>query len=420
MLSRQIKKATTFFVPIFMTMGGVRDVDSIKDVEDIEPTIKETIIKKNLDTTDKIPLVAVGYSHALILKDNILYGMGSNTYGQLATGILGEIYKKPIIIDTSYIDGNIVDIKASNYNSVILTNTNRVYVSGANSSAWYHKFTELTSGLPKDKIIKEIGVGSSSQVCITYNDRTIYANACNTFGQLATNCIEDITIFKKVNIPDDYKHYTLGRVVSAYISSDNKVYGAGRGADITMEKHHNYPVFVLTKSFKERNLTPIKISSHHGGLLVLTDSGDIYSTGSGMYGALGNGNTDNSNEWTKVTKPHGVNRWIDMSSNGDYNVFGFGDNGKVYAWGGNNNGSLGISETSRVIASPQLMYYEDENKLNSRGREFNLPVKLISNASVSIAVMEDGSIYTWGDGTTSGQDSKCDVLYPRKLTLCIS
>lgn len=59
-----------------------------------------------------------------------MYIMWSNTYSKLATGILGNWYQKSVIILTSYIDVNIVDIKDVNYNSIILTDTNKGYTPG--------------------------------------------------------------------------------------------------------------------------------------------------------------------------------------------------------------------------------------------------------------------------------------------------
>ena len=65
--------------------------------------------------------------------------------------------------------------------------------------------------------------------------------------------------------------------------------------------------------------------------------------------------------------------------------------GKVYAWGRNNRGQLGIGMEAQV-GSPELIV----------GLSQSVVSDIACGDQHSVAICEPGSVYSWGEGAVSG------------------
>ena len=80
---------------------------------------------------------------------------------------------------------------------------------------------------------------------------------------------------------------------------------------------------------------------------VLTQEGDIYASGKGYYGVLGNGSTADSNTPVKVQMPV---KAVKVVSNDTGNVAcAIGTDAQVYCWGGNGTGLQGTGDTNGSV-----------------------------------------------------------------------
>ena len=114
--------------------------------------------------------------------------------------------------------------------------------------------------------------------------------------------------------------------------------------------------------------------------VLLREDGRVYCWGDNSYGQLGIGSTENEEMPTLV--PDLVN--IVMVSAGAYHTIALSEDGTVYAWGRNSFGQIG-NGTSAVALSPVRI-------------DSIPPMKEISaGAFHTLALSIDGKVYAWGD-----------------------
>ena len=121
-----------------------------------------------------------------------------------------------------------------------------------------------------------------------------------------------------------------------------------------------------------------------------------YSLGSNNLGQLGyNNENDNdeeiSFEFKEITYLNDKNI-IDIESGGSHNL-ALSNEGKVYAWGSNFHGELGIDENDENNNDIEMM----KTPILLKSLE-SIKIKIISCGEVhSLALSENGDIYSWGD-----------------------
>ena len=163
--------------------------------------------------------------------------------------------------------------------------------------------------------------------------------------------------------------------------------------------------------------------------MVLDSDGKIYSWGRNYEGQLGNGTNTRTNNPMCISDISGseVNgkriKQIRMSDRG--NVLAIDDSGKVYAWGDNSKGQLGNGSS---VSSKTPMCISDMDGSELKGKKI---VNVILNYYVSIALDENGKVYVWGDnskgqlgiGNTENQmlpiclnDLTGHIFYGKKIT----
>lgn len=91
------------------------------------------------------------------------------------------------------------------------------------------------------------------------------------------------------------------------------------------------------------------IASNGQTVAILAD-GSTWSWGTGTDGQLGNGSTANSDVPVRVHVPDGV-RFTAVNSGG-FSSYGIDQSGRLWAWGGNQNGQLGTGSSARGESSP--------------------------------------------------------------------
>ena len=140
---------------------------------------------------------------------------------------------------------------------------------------------------------------------------------------------------------------------SFYISKTGRLYyaginasGYGQGDTITK----GYEGFRMSQvNFVNQNEYAVKFYSSTFSMFILSNLGNLYSTGFNKYGMLGIGSTTNSYVWNKVNFPALAGFVTRFSVSNGSNKQGCGhclavtSNNELYGWGYNGNGQLGIS-----------------------------------------------------------------------------
>jgi len=92
--------------------------------------------------------------------------------------------------------------------------------------------------------------------------------------------------------------------------------------------------------------------------------------------------------------------------------------GKIYCWGENNKGTVGVNTTVAQYNSPQLVYSGASNGLPSNYVATKLSTS--GTRSHNMCAIADGKAYCWGNNERGqvgiGVANSTNILYPRKVT----
>lgn len=173
---------------------------------------------------------------------------------------------------------------------------------------------------------------------------------------------------------------------------------------------NNTPLPVYS-AFGFDTFTAISAGGYHS--LGLASNGKLYSWGDNMWGQLGNGDNVNAAGPTQVNLPAGVSdgfSYTAISAGGTHSL-GLGNNGKLYSWGDNAYGELGVESNITYKYIPLAV---------------SMPVgvsgfKLFSAGSnYSLGLGSDGKLYSWGrnnygqlgDGTAANKPTPVAARLP--------
>ncbi len=359
-----------------------------------------TLISTNIGTLT-ISKIKCGYYHsAFLTNDGKVYSCGSNGSGQLG---LGDTINRnvPTLISTNIGSLTISDITCGDSHSLFLTNDGKVYSCGSNSSGQLglgdttnRNVPTLINSLPP---ISYIVCGAAYSLFIT-NDRRVYSCGSNSSGQLGFG---NSGINTNVLIPTlsfTFGTYMINKAAghdnSLFLTNDGTVYSCGLnnssqlGLGDTINR--NIPTLI---SPNIGTLTISNISCGNGHSLFLTNTGRVYSFGANTDGRLGLGDTTNRNVPTLISTTVGSFNTLTISAISvgatSFHSLFLTNTGKVYTCGLNDNGQLGLGDTTNRNV-PTL--------ISTTVGSFNtLTISAIfSGSSHSLFITNYGKVYTCG------------------------
>jgi len=364
-----------------------------------------TLISTNIGTLT-ISKIKCGYYHsAFLTNDGKVYSCGSNGSGQLG---LGDTINRnvPTLISTNIGSLTISDITCGGAShSLFLTNDGKVYSCGSNSSGQLglgdttnRNVPTLINSLPP---ISYIVCGENTPSLFITNDRRVYSCGSNSSGQLGfgnsginTNVLIPTLSFR-------FGTYMINKAAghdnSLFLTNDGTVYSCGLnnssqlGLGDTINR--NIPTLI---SPNIGTLTISNISCGNGHSLFLTNTGRVYSFGANTDGRLGLGDTTNRNVPTLISTTVGSFNTLTISAisvgaSSFHSVF-LTNTGKVYTCGLNDNGQLGLGDTTNRNV-PTL--------ISTTVGSFNtLTISAIAGAHKhSLFLTNTGKVYTCGLNT---------------------
>lgn len=139
----------------------------------------------------------------------------------------------------------------------------------------------------------------------------------------------------------------------------------------------------MVKGVQQTVAHVIACGTHHS--LMLTESQEVWTWGSGEFGKLGISDEEKHTEPVMITALQGV-QIIDVSTGG-FHSCALTNQGQMYTWGGGDKGQLG---------------HGDENNQNLpvviealRGKKV---IKMSSGMHHTMALLDNGDVYSWGSG----------------------
>lgn len=340
-------------------------------------TVQSSYIPEKINLTDVIDVAAGDYFSMALKKDGSIWAWGYNDRGQLAQDNKIESLTP---VPVKGVNGNklpkVTKIAASRYSWIALLETGEVVGCGANTQALLGDGTTTDRLLPvymldhngasNVKEVKDISIGQCESL-ILKEDGTLWSVGHNCNGGMG---VGNTTAYAKIRQVQDTT-------------------GAG----------------VLNNI--------IQISSGGWYSLALDANGNVWAFGRNDYGQLGINNTTKQTRPQKVVGVNGTGYLSDIVriEAGYMSSFAVDRSGNVYGWGYNNNGQLGINNTTNQKVPKQVLG-------GITGGNLNEVMLVSSNGYHSTFVKYDGTVWTTGFNNNGelGNDSTV-----RKLAVeCIS
>ena len=374
------------------------------------------------------------FSAYALLSDGSLYTWGDNKYGQLGLGDKANRYYYPSENQKINIPDKInelIGLKDTGYDTserttfykfslYAITENGELYAWGDNSNG------QLGIGNTDNqtKPVKVTGITGKIKQLITFQhygkaffdyfyvyaiteDGSLYAWGYNGEGLLGVGDKMDRNTPTKINLPgkikelmhNSYSVYTILEDGSLYAWDYNtptptKINLPGKvinriGDYAILEDGSLYSSVSINSTPTKVNL-PGKVINRIGQFAILED-GSLYAWGDNRNGELGIGSeNDYVDTPTKVDLPGTIKELI-TDGNSAYAML---EDGSLYAWGDNYYGQLGLGSDEKKVSIP--------TKVNLPGKIKELILFQSSNGSL-YAILEDGSLYAWGDNYYNGQ-----------------
>jgi len=231
----------------------------------------------------------------------------------------------------------------------------------------------------------------------------VYTWGSNSNGQLGTgNTTNSLTpkAILRGAIPVGVKAVAVAIGSTGHLVADNKkIYSWGTNVNGALGNGGTTNSYTPVQTLQGQiptTATPIFIQTNNSTVSVLCDNGWVYSWGrdsGGNYSLLGLGSTT-----TPVTSPKAIAQGdipvgvtISKLSVGSNHSHIITSNGKLYGWGINNSGQFGTGSTDLTTKSPKA-------SIQGSIPAFVTPIEVVSGTSYTMVLGDDGKIYKAGNG----------------------
>jgi uncharacterized repeat protein (TIGR02543 family) len=321
-----------------------------------------------------IQLSAGGVHSAALTQNGKVYTWGTNSSGQLGTGTTGANSTTPIDITHQFPEGDkVIQISMGGLHSAALTETGQVFTWGRTETG-------------------AVGDGPLPSQFDFYRPQPINITSAFPVGD------------KVIQISMGYQH-------SSALTESGRVFTWGHNdgqiGDNTLT--HRFVPTEITNGFPVGDkVIQLSMGAQHSS--ALTESGNVFTWGSGSLGQLGTGlNFEQRLVPTNITSQFPAEDKVIRVSIGGSTSSALTESGAVYTWGRNGNGQLGDNTTNFKIAPTEIT------------NQFPSDIKIVAlsiGEFHSSAITESGKIYTWGKNLQGqvGNNSQTQSSIPIDIT----
>jgi alpha-tubulin suppressor-like RCC1 family protein len=354
-----------------------------------------------------IEKISCGYAHSLLLSsDGNIYAFGRNLSGELGNQKEeNELSPQRIKIETKFIDisshwrENISIALSQNgvyYNwgkcgeEIIRTPKQTNFESFVEIYAKYFKIThkainfEDQNSVPillQDKYVKEFSGGNNKMLQIMEK-----FDVLNELNDEFKQRVKILYVFEDYEWNENIKRHVLNRYNVLIVTKDDKTYAYGINSHNQLGFGHNRERFVneiqIVKELCDQQIIDFANSLYH--CIARNSSGKVYCWGWNRSGLLGIGSGVDSYDKPILNQYLNNEFVIDISC-------GFGHTlvltscGEVYAWGENSFGQIGNGCNDNQLIPIKVKGFNNEK------------VVMISCGYYhSMAITEYGHVYSWG------------------------
>lgn len=347
------------------------------------------------EPVDPRPKVAIG-RNINTAPTTILdvYVFGEGTSGELGLGSKKVNNKKPIDVKRPRLNENlsaksvgVVQVSCGGMHVIALTRDNKLLTWGVNDQGALGRDTAWDGGL------KDMDAAEDSDSDSDDDDDTGMNPMESNPAPVSDEFFAKDTVFVQVIACDS---------ASFALTQDGRVYGWGtfRSSDGILGFTENIKIQtrpMLLPSLKQ--ITKLAHGANH--ILALDTKGNVHAWGCGQQNQLGRRIIERNKLSSLI--PQGVGlprgRIVDIAC-GSYHSFAIDRDGKVWGWGLNNFGEVGVEgnagEDDAVILRPQKVTFLEKHNIAS----------IEGGGHHSVACNDNGELITWGriDGSQVGHD----------------
>ena len=262
------------------------------------------------------------------------------------------------------------------------------------------------------------------------NLTSIFGQGNNTNGQLGIGNYISIDIPIRINNLKQLKitQIACGVGHTIALTDNNLIYAWGRfykpenKNDIIMSTSGDYPYPTLIESLSNESIIKIAAGNNHS--MAITELGELYTWGEGIYGQLGHGINNNEQYPKKVEYFCNKFKIIDCKGGASHTI-ALTEEGYLFGWGQNDKNQLNLGKLTNVNKPYLLLLYEFDNNLSideyiflEKNDEENTNINLYNNELStdieSLMKIEKIICSTWYTVVTSRMFSSTLFLFGNK------
>ena len=319
--------------------------------------------------------------------------------------------------DTSLGDGGFTEcpdgfydltaISAGHSHAIALKSDGTVWAWGQNSLGQLGNGTVISSSTPVQVVgltdVKAISAGGQHNLALK-NDGTVWSWGWNDYGQLGDNMFADRTVPVQVIGLTDVKAIAAGYSFSLALKDDESLWswgynGNGQLGIGSASTHWNgIPLQVLNEDNTGYldNVKAIAAGGMHS--LVLKNDGTVWAWGSNVFNSLGDGTGGpDTDRYLPVQVVAGESGGVYLNdvkeiAAGTWHSVAVKNDGTVWTWGMNDHGQIGNGTAGPSTKKNAPVQVSDEI---GTGKLANIEAVAAGEEHV-IALKADGTVRTWG------------------------
>lgn len=358
--------------------------------------------------------VQAGDFHTLALSSSSkVYAWGQGNAGQLGDGLTGY-QSRPIEIKF-LADKNISKIIAGHYHNFAISSNGKVYAWGQNTNGQLglgHTNNVLTPvEVPQlsNKNVKDIYTGTFHSMALTTTDK-VYSWGVNSAGQLGigSNVAQSLPVEVTALAGKGVKLLAGGWGSSMAVTNSGDVYSWGSGGKGQLGINTNgYALYSPTLAPLVKNLGSIsQLKTDHDYSMVLLTTGKLYVFGDYP---LSDGHATANNFTPKLLA--GVPGFTQIGAGWNHSV-GLTSDNKIYTWGSNDTGQIGngtVNSDATVKYNPTLITSPASDPI----------IQLSAKGSQNFLLSSSSIAYGWGRNGIGqiGVGHFSNVLSPKPVSV---
>lgn len=297
------------------------------------------------------------YNTFMLTENNVLYGCGSNEYGQLGLG-----YRGKRVSAFKEIASNVKDFFLGSDTLTVLKNDGTVWATGTFITTNLMGSNYIANGcfqcVAQD--VKEFALSTnySDFVGIIKNDNSLWATSTNKYGQLGLGHKNASEGFVKIadNVKKAYMYLS-----TIYLDNNNTLWGCGHNGYGQLGLGHKNNLSTITKITD--NVEEFYVDNTCHKLLIKKYNDDnYYICGDNSLGSLGIGNTVSQSSFVKTN----ITNAKHICFRSPTALFYIDNNDVLWGCGFNEDGVLGIGSNSKIFNTFQKIY-ENVKEVDSIG-----------------------------------------------------